>query len=444
MSSVRRFLVLVLLAVITLVIFLAASQSYRNTLSASSTLFDRQLLAVADALNGLPLPTESALPDAPNVMTSDGEFIFQIWFHDRLLLTTSGLQAAPLTSRTSGVREENLQGQRWQVLAQYYPATGYWVMVAQPLHHRIELSEEMILATLMPLALSLPLLALLISLAVRQGLSPLRQLTGELETKRADDLSPLHLTYQQEELKPVVATINSLLQRLQQSFERERRFASDAAHELRTPLSVLKINLHNLEKELEHTPENLLLLKQGVERMSHVVDQILMLNRTNPEHFSVQFKKVDLYKLCQQVITELYPQIAQKQQQISLHGQAAVLPGDEFSLRLLLQNLLTNANKYSPVKSQIDITVSATTEGTELIVADSGPGLSEAEYARVFDRFYRVGGDRHQSGVPGCGLGLAIVEHVVNLYHGRITLGHSEALGGLQVRVVFPLGGEDD
>jgi two-component system, OmpR family, sensor histidine kinase QseC len=444
MSSVRRYLVLVLLAIITLVIFFAATQSYRNTISASAILFDRQLQALADTLNSLPLEQTDEQDKRPEEVEADGEFIFQVWHQNQLLLTSAGLAKMPFSDLSPGVREENIQGQRWQVLVHFYPGTGYQVMVAEPLHHRVELSEEMILATLVPLVLSLPVLAVLISVVVKQGLNPLHQLTGELKTKRADDLSPLQLYAEQKEIQPVVETINSLLQRLEQAFTRERRFASDAAHELRTPLSVIKLNAYNLEKELGPGSENLPLLKQGVERMSHVVDQILLLNRTNPEHFSIQFAAVDLYKISQQVISELYPQIAQKNQHISLQGHRCVMQGDEFSLRVLLQNLLTNANKYSPVQSQIEVAISKIGEQVELTVEDSGPGLDEQEYERVFDRFYRVGGDRHQSGIPGCGLGLSIVRHVLTLYHGHIYLGQSASLGGLKVRVTLPSGGVDD
>lgn len=444
MSSVRRYLVLVLLAIITLVIFFAATQSYRNTISASAILFDHQLQALADTLNSLPLEQADEQNTTPEEVEADGEFIFQVWHQNHLLLTSEGLARMPFRDLSPGVREENIQGQRWQVLVHFYPDTGYQVMVAEPLHHRVELSEEMILATLVPLVLSLPVLAVLISVVVKQGLSPLHQLTGELKTKRADDLSPLQLYAEQKELKPVVETINSLLQRLDQAFTRERRFASDAAHELRTPLSVLKLNAYNLEKELGSGSENLQLLKQGVERMSHVVDQILLLNRTNPEHFSIQFTAVDLYKTSQQVISELYPQIAQKNQHISLQGQRCVMQGDEFSLRVLLQNLLTNAIKYSPSQSQIEVTITKIGDQVELMVEDSGPGLDEHEYERVFDRFYRVGGDRHQSGIPGCGLGLSIVQHVLTLYQGHIYLERSESLGGLRVRVILPSGGRDD
>ncbi|WP_229748141.1 ATP-binding protein [Lacimicrobium alkaliphilum] len=422
-------------------IFFAATQSYRNTINASAMLFDRHLHSLADTLNSLPIGTIDKTANARSMVSPEDNFIFQVWHQNNMLLSSPGLEKIPFTALKEGVREENIQGLRWQVLAHFYPQTGYWVMVAEPLHHRVELSEEMVLATLVPLVLSLPILAVLISVAIKQGLAPLHQLAKELQTKRADDLSALQLRDQKKELKPVVETINNLLARLDLAFARERRFASDAAHELRTPLSVLRLNAHNLEKELDSGSENLLLLKQGVERMSHVVDQILLLNRTNPEHFSVKFEKVDLYKIIQQVITELYPQIAQKQQHISLQGQSCMMQGDDFSLRLLVQNLLTNANKYSPVHGQIEVSLNQNGERLELMVEDSGPGLNEQEYERVFDRFYRVGGDRHPSGVPGCGLGLAIVRHVLSLYHGHIYLGRSQRLGGLAARVVIPCGG---
>ena len=168
-----------------------------------------------------------------------------------------------------------------------------------------------------------------------------------------------------------------------------------------------------------------------------VVDQILDLNRTNPEQISLAAKAVDFTALLQQTISDLYPEISRRDQQIALQGDHAVLNGNAFALGLLCQNLIVNACKYTPEGGQIRVATVVAEQQVTLLVEDSGPGIAATEYQRVFDRFYRVGGDRHHSSVIGCGLGLAIVKHIVQLHDAIITLSSSAALGGLKVTVDF-------
>jgi two-component system sensor histidine kinase QseC len=237
--------------------------------------------------------------------------------------------------------------------------------------------------------------------------------------------------------------LNQLFERLNAAFSREKRFASDAAHELRTPLSVLKINAHNLALELSDNGTsnvNMQYLQQGIERMSHVVEQILLLNRTNPEQYQGKFQSVDSTSLCQTVIGSLFPQIEAKKQEIELVGQGANIQGDEFSLGILLQNLISNASKYSPEGSLIRVVLNKSNNQVVITVEDSGPGIEESEYQRVFERFYRIGGDRHASGAPGCGLGLAISKHIADLHNASLKLSRSKQLSGLSVELLLPQG----
>ena len=249
-------------------------------------------------------------------------------------------------------------------------------------------------------------------------------------------------------------TLNQLLARLNLAFERERHFAADAAHELKTPLSVLKINVHNLSQELNEQghnhPENLIKpLTVSVDRMGHVIDQILHLNRTNPEQINQSKQPIKLQTLLQAVIGDLYQDIANKQQTITLTSEELLLMGDELSLHLMLSNLISNANKYTPQQGEIKVSTKYIPNGNNqrdsqnktaqiaIIIEDSGTGIAEEEYNRVYDRFYRVGGDQHDSSVLGCGLGLTIVKHIVDIHGGNIVLSRSTLLGGLRVEVLF-------
>ena len=225
--------------------------------------------------------------------------------------------------------------------------------------------------------------------------------------------------------------------RLSAAFDREKHFAAHAAHELRTPLSVLKVHLHNLSQDLPAGNTALAHANAGVERMHHLVEQILDLNRTNPEVIKANFRTLDLHSLAQRVTASSWPAFSLKDQNLSLNGDAVSMLGDESLLETLLQNLLDNANKYTPIGGDIRVTVRNLGGKPQLLVEDSGPGVSAEHQKRVFERFYRAT-DEEQAEVSGAGLGLAIVQHIVALHNAEISLGKSCFESGLAVTVNFP------
>lgn len=454
MRSIRRYLVIILIAVLTLTSFLAALQSYRQSISRADLLFDQDLVLLASSL--LPqAQTESAL--------GQELLVVQVWQGNALQYKN---QLAPEVQINApvGFSEQNFAGQRWRTYVKQLvvssevtstPAAQHsiagttenalTVIVAQPLKQRQELADEVVLASIYPVVLSLPLQALLIWFVVSRGLQPLRRLTQQLSSKKADDLTPVQLPDVPEEMRQMLSTTNLLLQRLDSAFIREKRFASDVAHELRTPLSVLQVNLHNAQQQWQQQgmadPQGLMpALQQGVARMSQLIEQIMLLNRTNPEHFKAKLQQIDVTALCREIIGELYPQILSRQQQIELDTpDGLMVAADAFALRVLLINIIGNASKYTPPEGQIKVLLQIIDGHLQIIVEDSGPGIAPEEYQRVFDRFYRVGGDRHSSGTPGSGLGLAIVKEIVALHHGQLCLGPSGFSSGLKVTVDLPV-----
>ena len=180
---------------------------------------------------------------------------------------------------------------------------------------------------------------------------------------------------------------------------------------------MLKVHLHNLRARLGNDDEDIILLRDGVERMGHLIEQILALYRTSPDQAAVKFESVDLFKLVQSLIARSYHAFESKQQEIEMDGESHIIEGNVFALETLISNLLNNANKYTPEKGRIHVVVRRHEEGGLLRVEDSGPGIPEEQYQRVFERFYRLHGDQHNSGVIGCGLGLTIVKHIFDLPH---------------------------
>jgi two-component system sensor histidine kinase QseC len=436
--SIRIYLVVALLSTITLVNFVSALHGYRTSMLEAQRLFDRQLADTARLLTAIPVSAE-----VPLAVEQTGQMVFQIWSRDRrLLVHSANAPRQPINSMQEGYKDVNFSGYRWRVYTHFSRERNYWTIVAERVDLRYQLAEKVVLESVIPILLGLPIAGLLIWIVVGHGLKSLRKLADALRQKRADDLSPLPLEQPPEELLPVVQSTNALLARLEASFERERRFSADAAHELRTPISAIKVHAHNLARELQERalkerPLSLAKLEQSIERMAHLVEQILNLYRTTPDHYPAQFERLDLHQLAREVIAELHADFSAKNQSVELTGGSAPLLGDRFAITILLKNLLNNANKYTPRGGRVEIETRIEDGRTLLKVDDSGPGIPEAERARVFERFYRVGGDRQQYMASGCGLGLSIVQHIARLHGAEIRLGESKFGRGLSVKVCF-------
>lgn len=455
MASIRLFLTLTLIAIIVLVSFLSSLRGYRESMLEAESLFDLQLLEHVKLLSLLNPELSSAgyarvveelvLPQQTDLaLTAEMRIAYQVFNSDGTLLMRSVL--APVTQISPfevGYRDVNFNGYRWRVLVIRDPEQHHWLMAAQRYDLRYELAESVVLEAVIPTLLSIPLAALLIWFIVGYGLGPIRLLAREVHSREASDLSAVELEGLPRELTPLTQSTNDLLRRLQSSFAREKRFAGDAAHELRTPISTLKVQIHNLQTELADGGGNLEAaataadLHHGIDAMGHLVEQILVLNRTAPDLYMVQFVPVDVFDLVRDVVSAEYEQILQRDQNFELDGGRAMLKGDATALRSLVVNVLTNASKYTPAGGSIQMRVDSAGGQVQLQIEDSGPGIPEAYYERVFDRFYRLDGDRHSSGVSGSGLGLAIVKHIVEMHGAQIAVSRSQRLGGLCVTITF-------
>ena len=280
--------------------------------------------------------------------------------------------------------------------------------------------------------------ALLVWLAVGLGLRPLEQVVRLIKQRDAENLAPLLLAPLPKELEPVVAALNRLLQQVTSVLEREKRFLADAAHELRTPLSVLRIHAQNALEAPEEADRQAALrqLSCGVDRATRVVTQLLTLARLAPDALQIAMRPLDLARYVRGELAELIPLALERDQELTLDYDETAdyrLRADAPSLGTLLQNLVSNAVQYTPPGGRIAVTLKAEAQSLCLQVADSGPGVSAEERERLFLRFYRQGGGQ------GAGLGLSIVQRIVELHRGEIRLDHA-SLGGLEVHVCLPRG----
>ena len=412
--------------------FLALVKGYQKSMHHGESLLDDELKIVAGVLIEQPLALST---DAVQVSNNSAQLLYQIWQNNNLLSGSSSLTNNQI-SFSEGFQTANVAGQRMRVFVMSKNTRK--VIVAEPMAKRFELAEAVILSAMLPMLWAVPLLAIFISFFVKYALAPLTRLSKQLASRQANDFTPINWQVTDEEIKPVINRLNDLFKRVETAYLRERFFASDAAHELRTPLSSLKINVHNLANKQSNSQNNqeLKAMSQGINRLSNIVEQMLILGRTQPEQWQKQFSEQSLLTITQQAVSEQYDKIDEKNQTISLEGNDFVINGDEFTLTTLISNLLSNAIKYTPNDGQIIIKLASSNNDYSWQIDDSGSGMTEEQKDRIFNRFYRVGGDQHPSGEQGAGLGMAIVQHIIAIYDANIHLANSH-LGGLTVKITF-------
>jgi len=237
-------------------------------------------------------------------------------------------------------------------------------------------------------------------------------------------------------MMPVMEAINDLFLRLQDAIKREQRLTADAAHELRTPLSVVMIHAQNALAATNDVDRDSALkeLEQGMSRISRLLEQLLTLSKINPE--SIPLSKLNLLRLTENVIAQMAPKIYEAGEEIEFkYNEALVevnIKGSDFLLEILLRNLIDNASRYSPAGGLISVEVLSTMTEVILSVEDSGEGVTESDYEKLTERFYR----QQQNQSTGAGLGLSLVNSIAQFHAGELSFYKSE-MGGLGIKLVF-------
>lgn len=288
----------------------------------------------------------------------------------------------------------------------------------------------------LPMLLSVPFLVVAGWLSVRLALRPWSAFSAEVGSRSPQDLSPLVGRSRHRELVGIADAVNGLLARVRDGLARERSFVADAAHELRTPLAAMRINVEALQQHPGGPRQGELLdgLVAGTARASRLVSQLLSLTRSDVAREAGALVELDLDRLVQERLAALAPiaDAADVELELAASGGTHVL-GDAEALSSLVDNLVQNAIKYSPAGHRVRVATRIVPGGAELVVEDEGPGIPAELYDRVFDRFYRMP-DQAQ---PGSGLGLAIVKAVAVRHRAHIDLGVAEGGRGLRIVVSF-------
>ncbi|MHB8392836.1 MAG: sensor histidine kinase, partial [Acidobacteriaceae bacterium] len=251
-------------------------------------------------------------------------------------------------------------------------------------------------------------------------------------------MSPLSATHLPDEVAPMVTAVNDLLARLSLAMETQRQFIGDAAHELRTPLAAIQLQLQLVDRADSAAEREAALaeLRSGIARAIHLVQQLLALARAEPQVVPVTPGTASVDELARAVVADYAALAVDRGVDLGIaHLEPAIVDVDADSLRVMLGNLVDNAIRYTPSGGRIDLSVTTMAGEAVLEVEDNGPGISAEHLSRVFDRFYREPGTQ----VPGSGLGLAIVKNIVERHRGRIALGFGSNGQGLRATVRFTL-----
>lgn len=409
-----------------------------NTTPAHLQIIQQQLNRITQQAIMTSLDTHE--PAEQNLLKYN-KYYFQLWDNNHhLLLYSQNAVNLILFTQASGFSDLDTHNLKWRVFMTRDDNNHYYYIVAERHDVRKQLIHRIVQDDIYITFLTLPLTGLIIWIIIGFSLRSLKKIAQEVSNRAPTYLEPVDLHAVPEEIVPLIDELNKLFLQLRQAFEREKRFAADAAHELRTPLAALKtqaqvaLKCHD-DTERQAILQNVIL---GVDRSAHVVQQLLTLSRLVPEANSMEeLIEINLYKITAETIAQLAPMAIEKNIDIELSSsdESATIIGNITALRILIRNLVDNAIRYTPKGGMVRVAIISEPQMIILRVTDTGPGIPAELRSRVFERFYRVLG----STSSGSGLGLAIVQQIAKLHHAEVKLGSPPNGIGLQVEVCFSI-----
>ncbi|MFC5521439.1 ATP-binding protein [Polaromonas jejuensis] len=435
--SLRRRLLWFVLVAIFLAALAQAITTYRGAVQQADALFDEHLQQMARSLRGgVPLGSLLAESDAD----SGFDLYVQIWGQDGTQLFRSTRSALPPRA-VLGFSDVEANGNRYRV---YTLQTAFQtVQIAQDLDARAARARVLAIRAVLPFALLTPLLMLAVWWVISRSLAPIERARRQVAQRGAEDFSPLADEGLPDEVRPLVDELNLLFGRVRSAFDAQKNFVADAAHELRSPLTALKLQAQALRRSDEDPAAReagITRLNQGIDRTIRLVEQLLVLasEEASTGQTSGTAEPVDLQKVVKLAIADVLPFARHKQIDLGLADKQLLEPvqvsGQVEALRILLRNLLDNAIKYTPETGRVDVFLQLHAGQAVLAVEDSGPGIAPDDRPRVFDRFFRASDVALE---PGSGLGLAIVKVIAQRHGAAIALDRSDRLGGLKVELRF-------
>ncbi|QPG61918.1 sensor histidine kinase N-terminal domain-containing protein [Pseudomonas sp. BIGb0427] len=453
MTSIRRRTLTLIIGLMLLGFAVISALNFHDSNYEITEVYDAQLAQNARLLQGvmrMPLQRKeyaelyqafnTALGEAvPRVdgHPYESKIAFQVWNSQGELLvhTASAPSFHTLPGKPGFSDFVDLNNRNWRAFMLEDKRNGMRIWVGERDDVRADLVERIVRHTLWPNVLGSLILAAMVWLAIGWGLRPLANMASTLRARHSGSLEPLQLTPLPSELEPMQAALNRMLAQIQEVLGRERRFIADAAHEMRTPLAVLKVHAQNLleTQSEESRRESLEHLIAGVDRTSRLVNQLLTMARIEPQSVSTTPSTIDLAATVRDSLVQLTPWLLSQGLELvfDVSDDTYNVRVDPTAINIALNNLVTNAANFSPAHGLIMVRLGRKGDHYELSVEDDGPGIDESEHGRLLERFYSRGNDQ------GAGLGLAIVKTIADRMGGQITL-ENRSQGGMRATLDLP------
>jgi two-component system sensor histidine kinase QseC len=463
-SSIRRFLTVSLLSLLTVVVAILALLNYMQLTEQNERLFQIQLVNSAQLLNAFysvrsfnqidqtnfnnvdrktfkTLVRDTELQSSPDYLDFRNTLVFQVWntLSGKLILRSPGAPSWPLNNISLGFSETIIHNkQKWHSFSLTNLKSHRRIIVGMRdiLKHRINYNT--FLHDLSILAVMYFMVAILLIVVIEVGLVPLKRMAMEVARRDAANLTRIDLSTVPAEVIPLAEEINELLDRIQSSITREKRFTADAAHELRTPLAALKTQAEVASKVEDPQQQKRILnnIITGTNRFAHIIEQLMTLSRLEPAQALPSIETINLNTLCEQAMADLGLLALNRHVELELHmpERPLLIPGNKPLMSVLFRNLIDNGIRYTPEHGRVMVIGSWVGGDVVIQVIDSGPGVPDRARERIFDRFYRQLGNNTE----GSGLGLSIVKRIVDLHHASIEVKTPDRGFGLEMRVIFP------
>lgn len=435
MKSLRVRMILLFGVAIVAAAILQFATSFHAAMRVTNKLFDYHMQQMALALQDSNFEQVDWYT-TPGIESNSFDFVVQVWAEDGARVYQSRKYRVLPTQAALGYTSITLANGDWRIYA--VQAHKRTIQVAQKISARRDRAISSAVSTLWPMAPVSLLLFFAAWWVVSSALAPLNRIGNELANRNADSIEPVSDLGVPKEVSLLVTELNSLLARTSQALQAQQRFVADAAHELRSPITALRLQVQNLGRSKDEIGQTQAIgrLLGGVDRASRLVEQLLALARQDPgSQPTLELAATSLSNCVRQAINDV--SLFAQSRQIKLKCDtppSANIKGDAESLRVLICNLLDNAIRYIPERGQVQINITLTSSTVDLLIEDNGVGIPCRERSRIFDRFHRVPGTNKS----GSGLGLAIAKAIADRHKAPIELTDSPRLGGLAVKILFP------
>ena len=350
----------------------------------------------------------------------ENKLTFRIWKNSKLITQSHQAEIFGDFRAPPGFSNQIIAEEKWRFFVFLDEKAGFNVEVGERYEVRTELIYKILAGLFIPLSLFIPLLLLIVWLAVTSGFRPLLRISKAVDDRDTNDFAAIEIEGVPLEIHPLINAINRLLSRIQSSFERERHFTDNAAHELRTPLAAMKTQTQVLLKKAVNMPdcqEGLNNLHAAIDRAAHMVDQLLSFARLQSEN--IEFENIDLSIIVEEALKDISPLAARKNLELEARLEPRLyISGNHNALSIMIRNLVDNAIKFTNKGGKINILTERSGIDVILRITDTGQGIPHTEKDKVFERFYRV----KKSGSPGSGLGLSMVKWVCDIHHAEVKL----------------------